>query len=114
MSTHTYPSTHNLLQELTFIIVVLLEVPESELGAGVGIARDLLLLIPPLGQLFIVRVERTADHVVDQPEPVSDDVNLVSLLTVHQLDPPDVVAVAGAVLTVPRHLADDGGGRSYD
>ena len=97
--------------QLTFIIVILLEVPERKLGACVGIAGDLLLLIPPLGQLFVVRVERAADHVVNQPESVRYDVNRVAFLAVDQLDSPDVITVARAVLAVTGHLADRGATR---
>ena len=93
--------------------MVVLHVPH---GVGVphrGVAAHLALLEAPLGQSLGGAGEDALDEVVVELELGGHSVHHLPLLPADDLEPPDVVGVAGPVLPVAGHLevslADRGG-----
>lgn len=83
---------------LTQIVAIVLDIPLGVLVAQVGIAGDLLLLEPPLGQLLPAGGEGAVLQVVDELQPRGDCVHGVIDTPTHNQHAPHIVGIACALL----------------
>lgn len=93
----TCPGT-NLSGVLTQLVAIILDIPLGVLIAQIEIARDLLLLESPLGQLLAAGGEGAVLQVMDEQQPRGDRVHGIVGSPAHNHHTPHIVGIACAQL----------------